>query len=61
MQHTEPQVTTQRGYQLPEPTRTDRRERDTAARSGPYERSYELRRGYERPAVSARPRAELAQ
>ncbi|HEV2132214.1 MAG TPA: hypothetical protein VGR27_13960 [Longimicrobiaceae bacterium] len=61
MHQTEPQVTTQRGYQLPAPADAERRERDVAARGGPYERRYELRRGYELPAASIRRRTEPAQ
>lgn len=57
MQQSEPQVTTQRGYQLPEARDVEPRERGKVVRTGPYERSYELRRGYERPAASAPPHA----
>ncbi|CAN5469253.1 hypothetical protein BH24GEM3_BH24GEM3_23370 [soil metagenome] len=61
MQQSEPQVTTQRGYQLPEAREVERRERGNVVRAGPYERSYELRRGYERPPASARPHASPAE
>ncbi len=58
MQQIEPQVTVQRGYQVTDPRNADRGRRDGGARGGPYEGSYELRRGYELPLVSARPGAE---
>ncbi len=61
MQQSEPRVTTQRGYLLPEPRGSARAEGTTTVRWGPYERSYELRRGYERPAASPPQRSERMQ
>ncbi len=58
MRSAQPQVTPERGYALPQPVGTSPRQPDAGSRCSPYERSYELRRGYELPADSARSLAE---